>query len=830
MKIRSKIFWSVFGSSVALVIIISSVVFHYSRLQVINQYQRRYELANEIIGNTLRQLEAMSDMLSASALVQLADKLKSNEIPSNAALHAMAEQLNVSRLYVIDHQGRFIRDSDDELIIHTKTLFEHCDGYRNLVDGTTPFAVTPIIPSNPYKGAYKFRMEPAGDGSHIIEVGMKLNFLGDILGHVLNTDENILSVGLFTPTGYPLGYFSKDKTQWQFDDVSKKIEEQSVLDLSKDNAMFIRHLDAGSGECCECKVKNISGESARFYYILRTEASLKPLQNSINQLISFTAISVTVSLLLAFLFASYISKLILYRLNQMNKTMTEIVRSGDSTIRLNVEGNDEASIMAVNFNNMLATLNSHQQELVAAERDQSLTKIAAQVAHDVRSPLAALDTVLSHSKVFDESQRVTLRTASQRIHDIVNGLLHYYRESKDRRMSSSRVQSENLWPLVESIVSEKRVQYSSYPNVQIIAKSTGQAHLLFSDVGGSDLRRVLSNLIDNGFDALSGSTGTIEVYLHSEGKSCVIEVVDSGLGMSESLIDSIMKGAAISSRERGHGLGLAFAREKVEAWQAEWRIESGPGQGTKIEIRLARSIVPEWFVTALILEGDEQIVVIDDDKSIHEVWRQRLADHPVPILDFYSINDFKKWFQFYGESLAKARFLLDFEFVGSPQTGFDVILELGLMSRAILVTSHGDETSRHPDWLAHDIKVIPKSLAADLSIIIRKPQTPPLNCVLIDNDIYLRQAWKMAANSKNIAIETVANLEQLLQVIERSHATTKFFVDYNLDIDFDGIEIAHILHQMGVRHIYLNTGMPVDDLNLPAWLKVQSSKEFPVTL
>ncbi|MBI5139339.1 hypothetical protein HZA26_01880 [Candidatus Nomurabacteria bacterium] len=57
-------------------------------------------------------------------------------------------------------------------------------------------------------------------------------------------------------------------------------------------------------------------------------------------------------------------------------------------------------------------------------------EITAQVAHDIRSPLAALNVIEKDLACLPEEVRIILRGAINRIRDIANGLLQKNRELK----------------------------------------------------------------------------------------------------------------------------------------------------------------------------------------------------------------------------------------------------------------------------------------------------------------------------------------------------------------------------------------------------------------
>jgi two-component system heavy metal sensor histidine kinase CusS len=100
------------------------------------------------------------------------------------------------------------------------------------------------------------------------------------------------------------------------------------------------------------------------------------------------------------------------------------------------------------------------------------------------------------------------------------------------------------------------------------------------------LQRALANLIGNAL-AHTPRGGTVTLSAHPQGSSVRIEVVDTGCGIAPEhlpyLFDRFYRADPARSRSRGGlGLGLALVRNIVRLHGGEARVESRPGQGTRI--------------------------------------------------------------------------------------------------------------------------------------------------------------------------------------------------------------------------------------------------------
>lgn len=101
------------------------------------------------------------------------------------------------------------------------------------------------------------------------------------------------------------------------------------------------------------------------------------------------------------------------------------------------------------------------------------------------------------------------------------------------------------------------------------------------------LEHIFHNLLSNSFDAILkkasrdsyGDFIRIETELYP--KEYQIKIMDSGCGMSQQQLSSILK-PGVSYKSGGHGLGLTLVFEIMEAVNGHVKISSAPGRGTTI--------------------------------------------------------------------------------------------------------------------------------------------------------------------------------------------------------------------------------------------------------
>jgi two-component system, NtrC family, sensor kinase len=103
------------------------------------------------------------------------------------------------------------------------------------------------------------------------------------------------------------------------------------------------------------------------------------------------------------------------------------------------------------------------------------------------------------------------------------------------------------------------------------------------------LRQVLLNLVLNAAEAMAdGGLLHIQTYVaedHTQGRSAVITVTDTGFGITPEQLPQIFDGLH-TTKERGMGLGLYTSKAIIERHMGRMSVQSKPGEGTTFTIML----------------------------------------------------------------------------------------------------------------------------------------------------------------------------------------------------------------------------------------------------
>lgn len=481
-----------------------------------------------------------------------------------------------------------------------------------------------------------------------------------------------------------------------------------------------------------------------------------------------------------------------------------------------------------------------QNSVIHAERDAAIGRIASQVAHDIRSPLSALDSVLKDLSQLPEEKRVIIRSAVGRIRDIANNVIEKNRAAAQgggdpltkNAGTGAPATVQLLSSLVDSLVTEKRLQFRSQLGVEIDSRLDPSSYGLFVKIPAADLKRVLSNLINNAVEALPGK-GIVTVRLASVGESVELRVRDNGKGIPPDLLARLGHRGETHGKPGGSGLGLHHSKSSVESWGGTLRIESEPGKGTSVTIQVPRAAAPDWFASGLIITPGAKVVVLDDDTSIHQVWRGRFESavpkaSGVEILHFSTPDELRTWVRNEAPKASAVVYLLDYELLGYSDTGLDLAEELGIGNSTVLVTSRFEEPEVLSNSMRLRSRLIPKPLAGYVPISVESEKAALCRgVVLIDDDALVRMNWKEEAEHQGEIFRSYSSIEDFLVEAGEIDRRTQIYVDANLANGVDGSKESVRIYELGFKDIFLATGHPASKFNGLAHVQGVVGKDPP---
>ncbi|MCA0402710.1 MAG: HAMP domain-containing histidine kinase [Proteobacteria bacterium] len=375
-----------------------------------------------------------------------------------------------------------------------------------------------------------------------------------------------------------------------------------------------------------------------------------------------------------------------------------------------------------NLNNTLKFMNIEIQKKALMEAEIVAAK---QVGHDIRSPLACLILSLSQISELPEERRTLMRSAIQRITDITNSLHSKAQRLDNIEVSNDQIESLMISSLVDSLVSEKRVQLRDKMNIEVNL-DLAQSYGLFSRVNSIELKRALSNLINNSVESFDNNSHQINLSVERIGKWIQIKIQDDGKGIPSEILNKIGEQGFSYGKElipySGTGLGISHAIKTVESFGGTFLISSNKDKGTTATLELPQSEVPNWFIEKIKLSEIQQVIILDDDQSIYNLWRERFAHFflkKVNLMHFSCSIQFKDYFlKNLQKKQYKILFLFDYELLNQRATGLDLIEELNITKHAVLVTSYHEDIQIISRCNQIGLRIIPKSIAAFVPIVL----------------------------------------------------------------------------------------------------------------
>jgi signal transduction histidine kinase len=479
---------------------------------------------------------------------------------------------------------------------------------------------------------------------------------------------------------------------------------------------------------------------------------------------------------------------------------------------------------------MVIIIKNKQIKIVDLELSEALANQAEQVAHDIRSPLAALNVAIKDIQFAKHDNYEMMRSAVNRIHNIANELL-----VKDSNLDDNLpIQKEPilLSSLLESIITEKRLQYRNRNSVDLILSPSENSYGLFSYVSPNEFKRVLSNLINNSYDSIS-SAGNITVEVDRNEQHIIVRILDSGIGITPDKIEHIFE-KNVSNKKEGSGLGLFHARNSIESWGGTISVESNLEMGTLFEIKLIPASHPSWFIPELQLVQNKILVIVDDDISIHQMWKGRinssLSNEQVPeIVNFLDPAKFEEWFL---ENPSKyLQVLMDLEFVGNSKNGLNLIKDNKLEPFSILVTSRFEESWVQKECSKNNLRLLPKALTSYIPITMDNGKNNLKDnqiALLLDDDPLIQQLWQLKAKKAQINLVCFQTENEILRAINSYSKDINIYLDYELGPNqLTGVEVAEKLHNLGYLNLYLTTGHEPKKFKEYPFFKDIISKEAP---
>ena len=249
--------------------------------------------------------------------------------------------------------------------------------------------------------------------------------------------------------------------------------------------------------------------------------------------------------------------------------------AGERDERVRHHSGDEFGAMAEAFNSMADSI---------AEEDRLRRTFAADVAHELRTPLMILSSQLEalEDGVIELGPGAvrSLQEETRRITRLVSDL--EVLASADAAHFSLESRRLDLAAEVEAVLAEFRPLFEER---SVALAGDLEAAAVVGDA--QRLRQVAGNLLSNALK-FTPEGGRVEVSLRRQGTGAVLEVADSGPGIPAEELDRVFERffRGQGARVGGSGIGLTVVRELVAAQGGRVRAANAPGGGAVFTVTL----------------------------------------------------------------------------------------------------------------------------------------------------------------------------------------------------------------------------------------------------
>lgn len=294
-----------------------------------------------------------------------------------------------------------------------------------------------------------------------------------------------------------------------------------------------------------------------------------------------------------------------------------------------VRGSDGTLLRVIGIATDVTDVKRLEEELLHAQKMESLGRLAGGVAHEVNNLLQVVlgQARLGRDDPAEAAQRLALiEETARRGGDLTARLLGLTRSQPVRAgLLDLGALAQEQASVLHDLVG---------PHIDLRCRLVSDPWPVRAD--GEEVRRLVMALAANAADAMPGggtltiSTANVaydelEARRHAglaPGEHVVLTVADTGIGIREADRSRVFEPFFSTKRREGAGLGLATCYGIVTRAGGHIRIESAPGRGTAVVCAFPRAERPAPTVSAAPAAtpgGPETVLVAEDEPMVREI-------------------------------------------------------------------------------------------------------------------------------------------------------------------------------------------------------------------
>lgn len=239
---------------------------------------------------------------------------------------------------------------------------------------------------------------------------------------------------------------------------------------------------------------------------------------------------------------------------------------------------------------LLGIVNRKQRRLMAAteqlahsEKIATLGRVAAQVAHEVRNPLAGLLLYSEHLKGKLDGK---VSAGDAQLVDKIIETINHLTATTEQILNYARpvtlaLKTVDLNDVARDVIQLLSTEISKQ-NIDIVLEFDSAP--VSGMLDEPSIRAAALNLVLNAVQAMS-TGGRLTISTGRSGKEVWMVIKDTGIGMSPERIKQIFE-PFNTTKSRGLGLGMPYAQKIIQQHGGRIEVESRQGKGTQVRIEL----------------------------------------------------------------------------------------------------------------------------------------------------------------------------------------------------------------------------------------------------
>lgn len=284
------------------------------------------------------------------------------------------------------------------------------------------------------------------------------------------------------------------------------------------------------------------------------------------------------AVLIATLIGLWFSQTLIKPIRKITNAASRI-SEGDLSARTGMKGRDEIGQLGATFDEMADSI----------EKDKEMeVRLTSDVAHELRTPLMAIqatvEAMLDGVYKADSEHLAMVDSEVRRLSRLVDALLKLTR--LERRSQPLNEEINDMGEIVETIVASHEV-FVEDSGLKIEAHVDG----VVKSVCDKDMiRQAVANLVSNAV-RYTPEGGRIDVYVHRDAEWAVIDVQDTGIGLTPEEEKMVFSRFWRADSDRGRssgglGIGLSVVKEIVSRHKGLIKVKGEKGVGSTFTIML----------------------------------------------------------------------------------------------------------------------------------------------------------------------------------------------------------------------------------------------------